>query len=241
MTSLSVVIPAYNEETRLPLTLESVASWLDHRGLTFAEVVVVDDGSSDGTARLVEEFRAVRPQVRLIRNPGNCGKGYAVRNGMLQAQGAWRLVTDADLSSPIEEADKLFAAAEKDAAEIAIGSRALDRSLIAVHQSAFREGSGRFFNVIMRAVTGLPFHDTQCGFKLFSAYAAGQIFPRQQLNGFSFDVEDLFIAQRRGIPVVEVPVRWSNVEGTKVSMAHGLRSFADLIRIRTFAAEGKYD
>ena len=152
---------------------------------------------------------------------------------MLEARGDWILYTDADLSAPIEDFQRLYQAAICESAEIAIGSRAMDRSLVSVHQSPFREYSGRFFNLAMRTITGLPFRDTQCGFKLYSAGAAKQIFLRQQLDGFSFDVEDLYIAKTLAIKVVEVPVHWRNVEGTKVSLASGLRSFRDLVTIRT--------
>ncbi len=203
--------------------------------------MVVDDGSSDGTAAVVEREIRSNPALRLLPNPGNRGKGYAVRHGMLAARGEWILYTDADLSTPIEEADKLYSAADSEGAVIAIGSRALDRSLVSVHQSIFREYSGQFFNVAMRVLTGLPFHDTQCGFKLYQSRAARTIFSRQQLDGFSFDVEDLYIARRCGMKSVEVPVRWANVVGTKVSLLQGLRSFSDLMEIRRFATQGKYD
>lgn len=159
---------------------------------------------------------------------------------MLDARGEWILYTDADLSTPIEEVDKLYAAAQRTGAVIAIGSRAVDRSMVSVHQSAFREYSGRFFNVVMRLLTDLPFKDTQCGFKLFEASAARTVFSLQQLDGFTFDVEDLFIAQRCRFKAIEIPVHWANVEGTKVSLSQGLRSFTDLMKIRGFAKEGKY-
>ena len=232
MTSLSVVIPAYNEEKRLPATLERVLVWLGSQALEFHEVNVVNDGSTDGTAGLVEQIRNGHPCLRLLNNPGNRGKGYSVRHGMLEARGEWVLFSDADLSTPIEDVTKLYEAAVQAHAEIAIGSRAVDRSLVSKHQAPLRELSGRFFNLAMRAVTGLPFRDTQCGFKLYSAHAAREIFSRQQLDGFSFDVEDLYIAHRLGIVAVEVPVHWANVEGTKVSAFTGLKSFADLIRIK---------
>jgi dolichyl-phosphate beta-glucosyltransferase len=240
LNSLSIVIPAYNEEKRLSGTLDRIISWLRTRTLQFSEVLVVDDGSQDGTAALVESFRKSNPCVRLLRNPGNRGKGYAIRNGMLAARGEWILYTDSDLSTPIEELDKLYQGARKQQARIAIGSRALDRSLVSVHQSVFREYSGRFFNLIMRLVTGLPFDDTQCGFKLFEAAAARIVFSRQILDGFSFDVEDLYIAQVCGIKAVEVPVQWANVEGSKVRLLEGLRSFSDLLAIRMNAVRGKY-
>ncbi len=230
------MIPAYNEEKRLPATLDRVIAWLGTRNLQFSETIVVDDGSSDRTAAVIEKYA----QVRLIRNPGNRGKGYAVRNGMLSARGEWILYTDADLSTPIEEADKLYCAARAKQAVIAIGSRAVDRSLVEVHQSIFREYSGRCFNLVMRLLTGLPFEDTQCGFKLFEASAASAVFSRQLLDGFSFDVEDLFIAKECGLKAIEVPVRWANVEGSKVQLAQGLRSFGDLLTIRRNGFAGKY-
>jgi len=232
LDSLSIVIPAYNEEKRLPKTLDRILEWLPEQHLKFQEVIVVDDGSHDATAGVVDEYGKPPSPIRLLRNPGNRGKGYAVRHGMLDAGGEWILYTDADLSSPIEELSKLISAAVAQNAVIAIGSRAVDRSLVAVHQSAFREYSGRFFNLVMRTVTGLPFHDTQCGFKLYRADAAKEVFSRQDQDGFSFDVEDLVIAQKLGLRAVEVPVRWANVEGTKVTMAQGIRSFTDLLQIR---------
>jgi len=227
--SLSIVIPAFNEEQRLPDTLDRITGWLAAKSWDQTEILVVDDGSRDGTAKLAESYGR---GVRLLRNPGNRGKGYAVRHGMLEANGEWILYTDADLSAPIEEFDKLCVAAATGKAQAAIGSRALDRSLVKVHQAPFREYSGRFFNLVMRMTTGLPFLDTQCGFKLFRRDAAQAIFSRQKLDGFSFDVEDLYIAKKLGIAVVEAPVRWSNVEGTKVSLLSGLRSFQDLVLIR---------
>ena len=206
--------------------------WVRASDREYTEVIVVDDGSKDGTADLVQRFQRNEPSVRLLSNPGNCGKGYAVRHGMLEARSDWILYTDADLSAPIEDFQELYEAATRENAHVAIGSRAVDRSLVSVHQSIFREYSGRFFNIVMRSITGLAFRDTQCGFKLYSSEAAKQIFARQQLDGFSFDVEDLYIAKMLGIKVVEVPVHWKNVEGTKVSVASGLRSFRDLVKIR---------
>jgi glycosyltransferase involved in cell wall biosynthesis len=232
LDSLSIVIPAYNEERRLPQTLRRVLDWLAKGNFRFRELIVVDDGSRDGTVRLVEEFAQTNPTLRLVRNPGNRGKGYAVRNGMLEAKGDWILYSDADLSTPIEEIEKLCRAANEQNAGVAIGSRAVDRSLVEVHQPALRELSGRCFNLVMRAVTGLPFRDTQCGFKFFRADAAQKIFSRQKQEGFSFDVEDLLIAKKLGIRAVEVPVRWANVEGTKVRLSQGVMSFVDLVKIR---------
>ena len=238
--TLSIVIPAYNEARRLPSTLDEVFAWLDASPYRDTEVLVVDDGSTDATAKLVESRAVSEPRLRLIRNPGNRGKGYAVRNGMLKAQGEWILFSDADLSAPIEELPKLLAAAQAKNSAIAIGSRALDRSLIGVHQNQWRELSGIFFNRLMRLITGLPFSDTQCGFKLFRRDAAHRIFPLQRLDGFSFDVEDLFVAGTLSISAIEVPVRWNNVEGTTVGMAQGIASFLDLLRIRWYWLQGLY-
>jgi dolichyl-phosphate beta-glucosyltransferase len=233
--SISIIIPAYNEEKRLPATLLKVREYLNASKWDFAEILVVDDGSRDGTTNV-----ARGEGVRLLRNPGNRGKGYSVKHGMLEAKGEWCLFTDADLSSPIGELEKLWSAVERERAQVAIGSRAVDRSLVGVHQSPLRELSGRFFNVAMRIVTGLPFKDTQCGFKLFEAGAAREVFSRQQLDGFGFDVEVLFIARHLGCKAVEVPVRWDNVEGTKVSLFLGLAAFLDPIRVRRNWIEGKY-
>jgi glycosyltransferase involved in cell wall biosynthesis len=236
-----VIVPAYNEEQRLPASLDRITSFLAAEHFGEYEIIVVDDGSRDSTAALVERYSAAHPSVRLVRNPGNRGKGYAVRNGMLAARGEWRLFSDADLSSPIEDLFRLFAAAREGRAAIAIGSRALDRSLVSVHQSALREYSGKLFNVVVRIFSGLPFRDTQCGFKLYRRDAAEAIFPLQLLDGFSFDVEDLFIARRLGFRAVEVPVRWANAEGTKVSARAGAQSFLDVLRVRWYSWRGRYD
>jgi dolichyl-phosphate beta-glucosyltransferase len=234
--SLSIVVPAYNEEKRLPATLRRLAEYLHGRRFDFMEVVVVDDGSGDGTAAAAGAF----PCVRLLRNPGNRGKGYSVRHGILEARGEWVLFTDADLSTPIEELERLWESAERAGAAVAIGSRALDRSLIGVHQPVLREAMGRFFNLAMRVITGLPFQDTQCGFKLLEAGAAREIFQRQSLDGFGFDVEMLFLARRLGYRVLEIPVRWNDVQGTKVSLGRGIAAFGDVARVRWNALRGRY-
>lgn len=232
VSSISIVIPAYNEEKRLPRTLDSVLKYLAGREFSTAEILVVDDGSRDGTAEMVERYARRDGRVRLLRNPGNRGKGYSVRHGMLEATGDWILFSDADLSAPIEDLDTLLAASRKFQAAIVIGSRAVDRSMVGVRQSLWREMSGRTFNLIMRIATGLPFRDTQCGFKLYSKPAARAVFSRQTLDGFSFDVEDLVIAKQLGLQTVEVAVRWNNVEGTTVSALQGMKSFLDLVKIR---------
>jgi dolichyl-phosphate beta-glucosyltransferase len=242
---LSIVIPAFNEERRLPKTMSQVLGYLagsrPQARAENTEILVVDDGSSDATADNVTQMARLHPNVRLIRNPGNRGKGYAVRNGMLQAEGEWILFSDADLSAPIEELEKLFHAVESTGAAVAIGSRALDRKLIGVRQSWARENAGRFFNLCMRVIVGLNFWDTQCGFKLFRRDAARQVFSRQRINGFGFDVEALYIARRLGFRIVEVPVRWNHVEGTKVDMfGDSARMFGDLLRVRWNALRGRY-
>jgi dolichyl-phosphate beta-glucosyltransferase len=233
--SISIIIPAYNEEKRLPATLEKVRSYLAATRWDFMEIVVVDDGSSDRTA---EAARAAG--ARVLENPGNRGKGYSVRHGMLQAKGDWSLFSDADLSTPIEELEKLWKAVEGSQVPIAIGSRAVDRSLIGVRQPLYRETLGKVFNVAMRVVTGLPYLDTQCGFKLFDSAAARKIFDRQLLDGFGFDVEVLFLAHRMGYRAVEVPVRWNDVAGTKVSLWRGFQAFSDPLLVRWNAFRGKY-
>jgi dolichyl-phosphate beta-glucosyltransferase len=233
--SISIIIPAFNEEKRLPSTLKNVRCYLDRSQWEFAEIVVVDDGSRDGTVEVAE-----KAGVRVLRNPGNRGKGYSVKHGMMQAKGEWALFTDADLSSPIEDIEKLWNAVDREGAAGAIGSRALDRSLIGVHQPAFREVMGRIFNMVMRLVTGLRYQDTQCGFKLFESRAAQEIFGRQQADGFGFDVEVLFIAKRLGYKMVEVPVRWNDVAGTKVSLWRGMSAFFDPVKVRWNGLTGKY-
>jgi glycosyltransferase involved in cell wall biosynthesis len=233
--SISIIIPAFNEEKRLPSTLATVKAYLAASSWEFSEIAVVDDGSRDATAEVAEAAG-----VRVLRNPGNRGKGYTVRHGMLEAKGDWALFSDADLSAPIDELEKLWTAVERERVRCAIGSRALDRSLIGIHQSAFRENMGRVFNLLMRLETGLPFQDTQCGFKLFETAAARQIFGRQRLDGFGFDVEVLYIAKRLGYRTVEVPVRWNDVAGTKVSMLLGAKGFLDPLKVRWNGLTGKY-
>jgi glycosyltransferase involved in cell wall biosynthesis len=241
LNSISIVIPAFNEEARLPGTLDSILAWLSKGTWAFAEVLVVDDGSTDGTASAAQQYGRVHPAVRLLANPGNRGKGYSVRQGILEARGDWILFTDADLSAPIEEVDKLIEAAKREGAQVAIGSRALDRSLITIHQSFFRQTAGRIFNLLVRTLTGLPFRDTQCGFKLFSRDAARAIFSRQRLDRFGFDVEALWLAAKLGFRIVEVPVRWAHSEGTKVRMFRdSLNMLLDLLRIRCHQIRGRY-
>ena len=239
--SISIIIPAYNEEKRLPETLEKIRGYLAGANWIFSEIIVVDDGSRDGTATVADRFAESHPNVRVLRNPGNRGKGYSVRHGMLEAKAEWALFSDADLSAPIEELEKLWSAIESASAKVAIGSRALNRKLIGVHQSSFREFGGRVFNLVLRVITGLPFWDTQCGFKLFDGPAAHEIFRRQRAEGFGFDAEVLFIARHLGCKIVEVPVRWNHVEGTKMRLFQDtLRMVLDLVIIRWNQSLGRY-
>ena len=242
--SLSVVIPAYNEEKRLPDNLKRVAAYLRNTGYPQAEVLVVNDGSSDGTSAIASTLAAELGgndlSLRVLENPGNRGKGYSVRHGMLEASNDWILFSDADLSAPIEECEKLIAAVDSGRFQGAIGSRAIDRSLIGVHQPLFRELMGRMFNLVVRTVAGLRFADTQCGFKLFSKRAARRIFPKQRLERFGFDVEILYLAKKLELPVAEVPVVWNDVEGTKVRLFGGVDAFVDILRVRWNDWMGRY-
>lgn len=235
---LSIIIPAYNEESRLPKTLDQIHAYLNAAGIS-SEVIVVDDGSRDGTVQCVELKSAEWPALRVVKNPGNRGKGYSVRHGMLEARGKIVLFTDADLSAPIEEADKLLAALSTK--DVAIGSRAMDRGLIEVHQPWTREIAGIVFNTIVRVILGLNFEDTQCGFKAFRREKSKIIFEQQRIERFGFDPELLFLAQRNGLAVAEVPVRWSNAPGTTVSVWDGVRAmFFEVAKIRWNAMTGKY-
>ena len=233
---LSVVIPAFNEERRLPATLKSVVEYLRPRGTAF-EVLVVDDGSTDGTAATVEAFGG---PVHLLRGRENRGKGHAVRRGMLAATGARRLMTDADLSTPMTDLPALEEALRR-GYDIAIGSRALPGSNVEVRQGAFREGMGRVFNVGVRLLLIPELRDTQCGFKLFTAEAAQVAFSPSRLDGFSFDVEALVVARQHGLRIAEVPVTWRNDVATRVGLTKGARAFLDLVRIRWLRGRGAYD
>jgi dolichyl-phosphate beta-glucosyltransferase len=235
---LSIVIPAYNEQDRLPPTLARVRAWIDAAKIS-TEVIVVDDGSQDFTAAVVANLSADWPELRILVNPGNHGKGYSVRHGALEARGRIVLFTDADLSAPIEEADKLLAALATH--DIAIGSRALDRRLISVHQSKLREFAGIVFNMVVRIVLGLPFSDTQCGFKAFMREPCKIVFQQQRIERFGFDPELLFIAKRHGLTIAEVPVRWAHDPGTRVAMLRdSLKMFAEVLGIRWNAILRRY-
>ncbi len=236
----SIVIPAFNESGRIPATLESVLTCIRRRGWQ-AEVIVVNDGSTDSTAQVVREVARRAPEVRLVENPGNHGKGYSVRNGMMQALGAVVMFTDADLSAPIEEAELLFDAIQK-GADIAIGSRWLERGRQTHRQPLYRQIFGRCFNGVTRMVMRLPFADTQCGFKAFTRSAAQTVFQLQTIERWGFDPEILFIALKRGFHVVEVPVSWAHDERTRMSyLKDGMKMLEELLIIRWNALLGRYN
>jgi len=236
--ALSIIIPSYNEELRLPPSLGLIEDYINKSGRD-TEVLVIDDGSTDQTAAVAETFRARIPQLRVVPNGENRGKGYSVRHGMTEARGDIVLFTDADLSAPIEEADKLISAMET--YDVAIGSRALDRNLIAVHESGFREFAGIIFNKIVRAVLWLPFVDTQCGFKAFRRERCKIIFEQQRIERFGFDPELLYLARHHGLKSVEIPVRWAHSPATKVNMLRdSVQMFLDVFTIRWNAMLGRY-
>jgi len=235
----SIVIPAYNESARIPAALQQVVACVRERAW-HAEVIVVNDGSTDRTAEVVRDFARTSPEVRLVENPGNRGKGYSVRAGMLQALGEIVMFTDADLSSPIEEAERLFDAIAA-GADIAIGSRWLEKNRQTQRQPLYRQFFGRCFNAVTRLVMGLPFADTQCGFKAFTRHAAQTVFQLQTIERWGFDPEILFIALKRGFRVVEVPVSWGHDERTRMSyIKDGAQMLEEIATIRWNALRGHY-
>jgi dolichyl-phosphate beta-glucosyltransferase len=235
----SIIIPAYNEGARVGATLEKVLAYVAERGWS-AEVIAVNDGSRDNTAEIIRGHAAANPRLRLLENPGNRGKGYSVRNGMLHAQGQILLFSDADLSSPIEEAEKLLAALNQ-GADIAIGSRWLRSDLQTQRQPLYRQLFGRVFNLMLRITLGLRFKDTQCGFKAFTRRAATTIFPLQKIERWGFDPELLYLAKEFKFRVVEVPVAWAHREGTRISpLRDGTKMFVEMLKIRWNALTGKY-
>jgi dolichyl-phosphate beta-glucosyltransferase len=235
---LSIVIPSFNEELRLPTTLRDISSYI-RSSRRETEVIVVDDGSTDRTSDVANSFRGEIQRLRVVANEKNRGKGYSVRHGMTEARGRIVLFTDADLSAPIAEADKLLAAlADHD---VAIGSRAMNRSLISVHQSLFREYAGIIFNFIVRTILRLPFVDTQCGFKAFRRDRCRLIFEQQRIERFGFDPELLYLARHHGLRSAEIPVRWAHSPDTKVSMwRDSIQMFLDVFIIRWNSLSGRY-
>lgn len=240
--SLSLVIPAYNESARLGRTLAGVFDYLAEQTYR-AELIVVDDGSADDTSAVAERgFAAAgRTEARVIRVEPNGGKGYAVRTGLLAARAPVALFTDADLSTPITETPKLVAPIRGGQYDIVFGSRALDRKLIGVHQPWRREQSGRVFNLAVRLATGLPFWDTQCGFKAFRMDVCRPVIEGSRIDRFGFDVELLYVAHRAGLRLKERAVRWDDVAGSKVTLRNGIEGFLELRELRRQARRGLYD
>ncbi len=237
---LSIVIPAYNESARIEAALSSVLAWLASCPWE-SEVLVIDDGSADNTSAIVHRWMASRPSLHLIRNPGNRGKGYSVRNGLLQATGEIVLFSDADLSAPIEEAQRLIDAIDG-GADVAIGSRWLDKQRQTIHQPLYRRFFGRCFNWVTRKVMGLPFKDTQCGFKAFRRNAAQTIFRLQTIERWGFDPEILFIARKLRYIIVEVPVTWGHDERSRISyLRDGMQMLKEMGQIRSNSLRGRYD
>ena len=238
--ALSIVIPAYNECARIEGTLERVMSCIQERGWD-AEVLVVDDGSTDETVAVVQRWMERYDRMHLVKNAGNRGKGYSVRNGLLQAAGDVVMFTDADLSAPMEEAERLLAAIA-DGADVAIGSRWMDRTRQTIHQPLYRQFFGRCFNWVTRSVMGLPYKDTQCGFKAFKRSAAQVIFRLQTIERWGFDPEILFIARKLKYVIREVPVTWGHDERSRMSyLKDGMKMLEDMAKIRTNSLAGRYD
>ncbi|MDQ6955746.1 MAG: glycosyltransferase family 2 protein [Mariprofundaceae bacterium] len=231
---LSVIIPAYNEAERLPSTLKDAYAWLDEHLSHDFEVLVVDDGSSDDTCKSVRQLMNDMPELLLLEQPKNKGKGAAVRRGMLAAKGDIHVFMDADHSTHIREVEMVFTSLEtQPQCEVIIASRQHPDSDISQHQSWLREHMGKSFNLLMRLATGIDMPDTQCGFKAFTAKASQQIFSEQKLDGFSFDVEVLFLAARMDYQVSEIPVEWINEPNSKVRMLiDPLKMFIDILKIR---------
>src|ERR1700733_6059064 len=237
---LSIVIPAYNESARIENALERVLSCIAERNWD-AEVLVVDDGSKDDTAAIVQRWMAVHPRPHLVKNPGNKGKGYSVRNGLLQAAGDIVMFTDADLSAPMEEGERLIAALEY-GADVAIGSRWMDRTRQTIPQPLYRQFFGRCFNWVTRTIMGLPYKDTQCGFKAFKRPAAQVIFRLQTIERWGFDPDLLFIAPQPKYVIREVPVTWGHDERSRMSyLKDGMKMLEDMARIRANSLAGRYD
>jgi glycosyltransferase involved in cell wall biosynthesis len=235
---LSIVIPSFNEEKRLPATLERIANYIRSSGRN-TEVLVVDDGSTDRTAEVAQSYAGRIENLRVVSNGRNRGKGYSVKHGSIEARGEIVLFTDADLSAPIEETDKLLE--KMGEYDVAIGSRAVNRGLIEVHESAFREVAGIVFNRIVRIILRLPFVDTQCGFKAFEREKCKILFEQQTIERFGFDPELLYLARHHGLKTAEVAVRWAHSPATKINMwRDSLQMFLDVVVIRWNALRGRY-
>lgn len=239
-TTYSFILPAYNESERLTGSLPKVLEYVRQQRLE-AEVIVVNDGSTDDTAAIVRQFTASNPNIRLLENPGNRGKGYSVRHGMLHARGDVLLFTDADLSSPIYEAKKLFAAIAN-GADVAIGSRWLQSNLQTERQPWYRQLYGRMFNLGLRIMLGLRYRDTQCGFKAFTRQAAQVVFSRQRIERWGFDPELLFLANKFHLRTVEVPVEWAHDHRSKINpLRDGIKMAIEVLKVRVNDMKGLYE
>lgn len=240
---LSIIIPAYNESDRLAGPLRTVIEYLMTQSFT-AEVIVVDDGSSDDTTAAADAVFSEYPEFagRTVRYEKNRGKGYAVKTGMLAAAADIVLFSDADLSTPIEELHKLVDPIKNGEFDVMFGSRALDRSLIGTHQPWRREQGGKVFNLVVRVMTGMPFWDTQCGFKAFSMPTFRPLLDVMQIERFGFDVEFLYVARLHGLRLKEIAVRWNNDDRSKVNVLRdSVRMFDEVRQIRRNAKRGVYD
>ena len=228
---LTIVVPCYNEEQRLPRTIDAIERYLEARRLTY-ELILVDDGSGDGTRMIMERAAEQNPSVGVEALPRNRGKGRAIATGVAAARGSEILITDADLSTPIEELEKLQAALD-DGAGVAIGSRAVKGSRVEVSQPVYRVLMGKTFNLIVQALLLPGIWDTQCGFKLFRADVGHMVFAGLIADRFGFDPEVLYRAKKKGVKIVEVPVVWRNSPETKVSaIGSSLDMFKDVLRVR---------
>lgn len=240
---LSIIIPAYNEAARLGDSVGKILAYLQTENPN-AELIVVDDGSQDKTAEVAENARAAFPDIKskVIRYEKNRGKGFAVKTGLLAASADIALFSDADLSTPIEETPKLVEPIKNGAFDVTFGSRALDRSLIGTHQPWRREQGGKVFNFIVKTLTGLPFWDTQCGFKAFNMPKFRPLLDVMQIERFGFDVEFLYVADYHKLRLQEIPVRWNHCDGTTVSVFRdSQRMFNEVRQIRRNAKKGIYD
>lgn len=239
---LSIVVPAFDEEERLGGTINTILSYLNANS-TSAELIIVDDGSGDRTAEVARDTASAFPQIEtnVIRYEENRGKGFAVKTGLLAARADLALFSDADLSTPIEEMDKLLDPIRRGEFDVTLGSRAIDRSLIGTHQPWLRENGGRVINFMIRKRSGLEFADTQCGFKAFNMTKFRPLLDVMKIDRFGFDIEFLFVAKYHGLRLAEIPVRWNDVAGSKVSPFRDTsRMFTELSQIRRNAKQGKY-
>jgi dolichyl-phosphate beta-glucosyltransferase len=238
--SISVIIPAYNEQSRLPNTIRRAYEYLSGMADDF-EIIVVDDGSTDGTARSIKKAASELAGIKLVSNDTNRGKGFSVRRGVLASRGKLVLISDADLSTPIDDVEKLLPFVSEEFS-MAVGSRALKESDVALRQTWYREGMGKIFNVFVRSVVFGGIHDTQCGFKLMNGDIAREVFKHCRINGFCFDVEALYVAKKMGYGIKEVPVKWVNSPASRVRIFRdSAKMFFDLFRIRAYGLLGFYD